>query len=209
MDMEIIKNHYCFDCKMCGECCTGNTEVYVNLYDMYKLCTYLKLDHTRDLFERGLLRPAIAENGGWIPRLQFRKKPLQFCPFVINDMDDDFHLKCYCRLHPNLKPLICKLAPVGRIIDCNTEEINYVSIPPVKTCPGMKSNHLRIIEDLEKDLQDELDYDFRFYMILDTIINTTEWTREITEELYYFPVNESFETVLEDLEYRYCAGNVL
>jgi hypothetical protein len=209
MSMTEVKGHYCFDCKMCGECCTGDTEVYLNLYDLYKICIYLKLDHTEDLFQRGLVRPAIAENGSWIPRIQFRKKPFQFCPFVINDMDDDFHLKCYCRLHPHLKPLVCRMAPIGRIIDCTSGEIHYVSIPPVRECPGMKSYHLSTIAELEQELGTEFDYDYRYYMILDSIINTTIWTEEVTRALYYFSVTDSFEPVLEHLEEQYCHGKVI
>ena len=207
--MELIKDHYCFDCRMCGECCTGNVEVYLNLYDLYKLCMYLRLDYTGDLFQRGLVRPAIAENGSWIPRIQFRKKPLQFCPFLINDLDDDFHLKCYCRLHPHLKPLTCRMAPVGRIIDCNSDEINYVFIPPAEGCPGTKSIHLCKIKDLEKELKQELDYDYKYYMILDSIINTKVWTQQVTEKLYYFHTTDPFEKILEQLEQRYRVGSVV
>lgn len=183
--------------------------MYLNLYDLYKLCIYLKLDHTGDLFKRGLVKPAIAENGSWIPRIQFRKKPLMFCPFLINDMDENFKLKCYCRLHPHLKPLACRMAPVGRVIDCNTGDIHYVCISPVEGCPGMKSMNLCKIEDLENKLHLELDYDYRFFMILDAIINTTVWTKKVTEKLYYFPVTGSFVTVLEKLEHRYRASSVV
>lgn len=204
-----IKDHYYFSCRMCGECCTGNTEMYLNLYDLYKLCTYLKLDYTGDLFTRGLVRPAIAENGSWIPRIQFRKKPLEFCPFLINDIDENFKLKCYCRLHPGFKPLTCRMAPVGRVIDCYTEATHYILLSPVQGCPGMKSMHHCTISNLENELEQELDYDYRFFMILDAIINTTVWTKKVTEALYYFFTSEPFETVLEKLEHHYRVSSVV
>ncbi|MBN2531518.1 MAG: hypothetical protein JXB88_01435 [Spirochaetales bacterium] len=209
MDVTIIKDQYFFSCMMCGECCTGKTDIYLNLYDLYKLCNYLKVDYTGDLFERGLVKPAIIENGSWIPRIQFRKKPFSFCPFLINNMDENFKLECYCRLHSYFKPLACRMAPVGRIIDCSAEETRYVLISPAAECPGMKSLDLCKIADLENELKHELEYDYRFFMILDAIINATEWTEKVTEKLYYFSTAGSFITILEKLENQYRASSVV
>jgi hypothetical protein len=82
-------------------------------------------------------------------------------------------------------------------------------MPPVRECPGMKSMNLCKIEDLENDLKRELDYDYRFFMILDAIINITVWTKKVTEKLYYFPTSGPFEAVLEGLEHQYRASNVV
>ena len=74
-----------FSCTLCGECCSGNMEVFLNSYDLYKIGRFFNKHHTKELFDSNLLEWAPGQNGLTLPRIRFKKKPFPFCPFLIND----------------------------------------------------------------------------------------------------------------------------
>jgi Fe-S-cluster containining protein len=110
-----------FNCKCCGDCCSGDMDIFLNHYDLYKIAAHLGMKSTRELFERKLVELKEGQKGLLLPKLLFKTHPYRFCPFLVNDLDEDNVLKGYCSLHPFTKPLVCILAPTSR--EYNTESI--------------------------------------------------------------------------------------
>ncbi len=206
MSFPIIQSSYHFNCTQCGNCCTGDQKVNLNLYDLYKMAVYKGFNHTRQLFDETLVHLVQGQNNAWVPQIKFKsfkqkaaETSLLFCPFLINELDEENNLKGLCRLHPDKKPLICSLAPVGRILDLKDESEDFVFVKPAPDCPGVNSTKINLLADLKKVLQIELDFERRFYKILNKINEDT--TKEfLLENVYSFQTDISFEKILTELE---------
>ncbi|MBN2655663.1 MAG: hypothetical protein JXR86_01280 [Spirochaetales bacterium] len=203
MTEKPIDEQYCFGCTCCGDCCSGDMEIHINLYDLYKMALRSGYSSTGELFSKKLIRLEQGQNGAWIPVINFKTKPFSFCPWLINDLGDDGVLRGFCSLHPYDKPLVCKMAPVGRIADLEAGREIFVLTPPTEHCPGMKVCEENRLSELKKELQPELDFELRFFAILEKM---SGMPKEVYEELYRLDCTETFESLLKALENKYEAG---
>jgi|GEM_PF-1596805 len=195
-----IDEIYLFKCTCCGDCCTGNMDININVYDLYKIARFLKLKNSRELFDNGLIRLVQIQNRCWTPQIVFRTSPFKFCPWLINDLGDDDVLRGFCSLHPEHKPLICKMAPAGRVVDFDNNQISYMMTAPTENCPGMDSTFENRLSVLKTELKKELDFEYRFYQILDKLEDKDISQSLMQLEYYCFDVNLEFETILCSLE---------
>ncbi|MBN1409046.1 MAG: hypothetical protein JW956_14700 [Calditrichaceae bacterium] len=194
---------------MCGNCCSGDIRITLNLYDLYKMARYLKMKSTIELFDRDYVRLfKLDEHNVWLPEIQFKTNPLKFCPFLINEVDDKKYLQGLCSLHPEYKPLICAMAPVGRILDFDNDSDQFVFMKPAPDCPGadQKKEH-----HLSKDIKSydvELNFQKRFFRILEQL-KAVDYSKEYYQEyLYQFYVNLEFPDIIESIENRFIHGEL-
>jgi len=206
---QIINDSYLFECTMCGNCCSGDIRITLNLYDLYKMARYLKMKSTIELFDRDYVRLfKLDEHNVWLPEIQFKTNPLKFCPFLINEVDDKKYLQGLCSLHPEYKPLICAMAPVGRILDFDNDSDQFVFMKPAPDCPGadQKKEH-----HLSKDIKSydvELNFQKRFFRILEQL-KAVDYSKEYYQEyLYQFYVNLEFPDIIESIENRFIHGEL-
>jgi len=172
-------------------------KIHINLYDLYKIARRLELTGTKDLFTEGLVELVRGQNSAYIPRIHFRSKPFKFCPWLINDLGDDEILRGFCSLHPYDKPLICKMAPVGRIVDISNDSESYVLTEPTENCPGMDVHQENHLSDLKEELGEELEYEKRFFTLLEKM---EQRPKEHYEKLYELSCSRSFSDQLKEKE---------
>jgi len=197
MKQTIIDEVFLFQCSCCGECCSGNMDININLYDLYKIAQKLGFPSTEQLFHQKFVKLAEGQNGAWIPRINFRRKPFPFCPWLINDLGDDSVLRGFCSLHPQDKPLVCKLAPAGRIADLAGGSEQYVLTAPTENCPGMESCCENSLSELKKELRHELDFELRFFALLESMSGRG---RDAYERIYGLDCALPFENQMRALE---------
>lgn len=196
----VITEHYRFDCTVCGECCRGEMQVFLNFYDLFKIARFLKFTSTKELFVKRLVKLKRSTGGAWLPQINFKTKPLAFCPFLINELTDQGDLKGLCSLHPKHKPLICAMSPVGRTVDFDNEKITYLLVEPAPDCPGMKESKINRLNDTLKQYQAELKFQERFFKILEALLVQERHAKKDFMELYSFKVDRDFPEVLTELE---------
>jgi len=156
---------YAFECTSCGECCRGDIEIRLNLWDLQRMAIYLKMPHTGALFDGGWVKLVTGEAGGYRPVIQFKQGFIRFCPFLENHLSDTGILRGYCRLHPDLKPLVCKLAPLGRQLDRDGSEQWYFT-EPIQGCPGCQSSTQCSVSDERQRVSQELHLESLFFRVL-------------------------------------------
>lgn len=199
-EFEIINNKYYFDCKRCGNCCTGDQKVFLNLNDVYKLACYHKFDNTKKLFDCGIVILVQDQNGAFLPRLRFKLKPYQFCPFLIHEETNGNIFRTRCSLHPDFKPLICSLAPVGRMIDLDRKTDEYIFVKPAPDCPGVNSKEENSLSDIKHSHKKELDYQYFFFRLLQKARHKNFTRREYLEKIYSLPTSHTFSEMLDSLK---------
>ncbi len=184
---------YRFSCTLCGECCSGEMRVFLNPLDIFRIGRFLKLEHSSELFKRRLLMLDKGQNGLQLPRIRFKEKPFLFCPFLINDFDEERGLRGLCSLHPEHKPLVCRLAPLSRHLDLNSGEEEFEFILPHPDCPGGKTD--RILDpDRERDLlAEDLGLETRYYRLLSA-------HEEDPGFLWNFPLDQPYKNLIEEWE---------
>ncbi|MCB0282730.1 MAG: YkgJ family cysteine cluster protein [Calditrichaeota bacterium] len=204
-----ISEHFNFKCTMCGNCCTGDQKVHLNLYDLYKMARFKNFASTRQLLIKQIITLVKGQNNVFVPMIKFkrlisRKKssdlPFTFCPFLLNSIEDDGQLKGYCQLHPRHKPLICSLAPVGRVVDLDKDSEEFVFVKPAPDCNGVESNEKVSLSATVNHYKTELDYEMRFFKILRSISERNLEKNEIIENIYSFNVEEPFPEILTRIE---------
>ena len=152
-----------FTCTLCGECCSGSMKVFLNPYDLYKMGRFLKLSHTEELFEKKLITWDLGQNGITLPRILFKTYPFSFCPFLINDFNENDGLRGRCSLHPDHKPLVCYLAPLTRELDLESGEDSFGFVPPHPDCPGCGKGERVDKETVKQERKDELEKEILYY----------------------------------------------
>jgi len=182
-----------FSCTLCGECCSGDMKVFLNSYDLYKMGRKLKMEHTLELFEKGYVSLDWGQNGLRLPRIQFKTKPFPFCPFLMNDFQEERGLLGLCSLHPVYKPLVCKLAPLYREIDLqeDTDKLNFIL--PHPACPGQREDQILDPKKEREQLKNELEFEMRYYRLLSHGDSDPSF-------LWQFPLKEQFSRILEEWE---------
>ncbi len=199
-DWPLIKETYCFDCTLCGECCRGDMEVMLNPHDLYKMAVFAGLRCTDDLFEKNLVELVPGQHGMPVPTIRFRKVHTGFCPFLSNELTAEGDLIGTCMLHPDHKPLVCAMAPVAREVDLKSATEVYRLADPVLDCPGMSGRKENFLTDLKKHYNLELDFQERYFRLLEMLKHTDLNTGVLTGMLYFFPVQLSFEEVWSSIE---------
>ncbi len=193
-----IKETYNFKCTLCANCCTGDQKVHLDLYDLYKLARFHKYSHTGLLFSAGLLILVLVEQDVFLPRIRFKHKPFRFCPFLINEAQMG-----WCSLHPDHKPLVCSLAPVGREIDFKTGTDRYYYVKPAPDCPGVNAKTQNTLSDIQRAYVRELKWQKSFFFILHHL-QDNRWKREdFLNNLYTFPTDKPFEETLSEFKRRF------
>ena len=199
--LPTIDDTYDFDCTKCGNCCSGDIRITLNLYDLYKIAHFLKIKSTHKLFDQNYVRLfKLNEHNVWLPEIQFKTSPLKFCPFLINDADDKNYIQGLCRLHPEYKPLICSMAPIGRILDFDEESDQFVFLKSAPDCPGVyekKENHLS--EDIAT-FSDELNLQKRFFRILGQLKEIDYSIEYYQENIYQFNIDLDFYKIIKSIE---------
>ena len=198
VNFPIIENSYQFECTKCGNCCTGDQKVNLNPYDLYKMARYKGYNHTELLFENKLVHLVQSQNNAWIPQISFKviAKGHRFCPFLINELNEHNKLLGLCSLHPDKKPLICTMAPVGRTIDFAAGVENYIFVKPAPDCPGVDIRNENSLAVLQNRLNDELMYEKLFLKILDKLILNNPPKTFYQDHLYCFPVTSNIKDIL-------------
>ncbi len=197
----IIDNTYLFECTKCGNCCIGDIRITLNPYDLYKMAHFLKMKSTCELFDQNYVCLfKHHEHNVWLPEILFKTSPLKFCPFLINDADDKNYIQGLCSLHPEYKPVVCSMAPVGRILDFEEFTDQFAFLRPAPDCPGVeeqKENH--ISEDIAA-FSDELNLQNRFFRILEQL-NEVDYSKEYYQEnIYQFNVDLDFYKIIKSIE---------
>ena len=200
VSFPIIYNTYKFECTMCGNCCSGPQEVNLDLLDLWKLGKFLGLKSTNILFEKSLVKLVLNENKVWIPQIRFKQKPLRICPFLMNEKSDDGEMKGVCQLHPNHKPLICAISPVGRIVDLDLEQEEFVLVPPASDCAGMESSKFNYIQNTKDHYSEEFINQMRFFRLLNHLKNYTHTEQIFYKLLYVFDLQSPFPEILNLIE---------
>ncbi|MDC7242082.1 MAG: hypothetical protein PQJ50_17140, partial [Spirochaetales bacterium] len=96
----------------------------------------------------------------------FKTKPFQFCPFLVNDFDEETGLRGLCSLHLIHKPLVCRLAPLTRQIDLESGSDEFDFILPHPECPGGDQDQWIDPATERAALKKELDFELRYYRLL-------------------------------------------
>lgn len=160
----------------------------------------MKLSSTGELFEKGLVKLVQVQNESWTPQIVFKSSPFKFCPWLINDLGDDDVLRGFCSLHPHHKPLICKMAPAGREVDFLSNDVSYMLTAPTENCPGMNIPFENKLSDLKTELKEELDYEIRFYKLLEVLQKMHLSKKVVLDEYYIFEVSGDFNDLLTTFE---------
>ncbi len=191
----VITDTYYFKCTRCGNCCTGDQKVHLNLYDLYKMAAYHKFNNSALLFRSGLVNLIRTKNNVYLPRIRFKVNPFRFCPYLINGENTGL-----CKLHPQMKPLICSLAPAGRVIDFEDNSETWLFVKPAPDCPGAAVHHKNTLNELKEEFNAELEYQKRFFRLLNTI-RFLKWERkDFLDRLYSFSSLRPFDEMLFELE---------
>ena len=113
-----MTEHDVFDCKMCGECCTGKGGIVVSPADLTRLAGYLHLSE-EDVVAR------YAEYSG--TKLKLRNNADGACVFFLREKGCSVHLG---------KPAICRAWPFfrGNLVDAESYAMAR------EFCPGIRPN---------------------------------------------------------------------
>lgn len=195
------KNKPGFDCSCCGDCCSGDMDIFVNIYDLYKISNFLGLKNSKELFNSGLFTLEKGQNNMICPKIKFKTQPYKFCPFLTNSVDEDFKLKGYCKLHPYHKPLVCILAPISRELNLKKSISSFFITYPSNHCNGRIYNEEDYIELTCQNLNKELQYEERYFRILDSIKSKGI---KGYEKIYYFDMNSKIEDIITNIESFTC-----
>lgn len=173
-----------FHCRMCGECCSGNMQVFLNPRDLEKIGKFLKIDSNQRLLEEGVICLEKGQHQLLLPRIAFKKSAsIRFCPFLENRIEEGGEYHGCCMLHPHKKPLVCALAPMARELDLNRDEELFYFKEPVEHCPGMESDKIYEVNSLFPQVKEELILEKQYYRklreLLDKEIDPLTILREV------------------------------
>lgn len=191
-DWPVLDSDFQFECTLCGECCRGTMEVYLDLYDLFRIAGFLGFKDTGQLFHQKLVELVPGQHGVFMPRIRFKSKPLPFCPFLINEVIDEKEVIGKCSLHPAAKPLICSIAPVAHEIDLASGDVRYLLVDPVPGCPGMERKRTNLLEDVITLHKKALEHRERFFALLESLKTGNHPEQFFLENIYSFPVEELF-----------------
>ena len=127
-----------FTCRKCGFCC-DNTIIYLYPFDIYNICKALNMT-TQELHKNNFTKFLIDKEG--IPRCILNNRP--GCRFKSRNL---------CEIY-DLRPLRCRLFPVGRYFE--KDKVEYLL--PSQRCIGFDSKKRQSIQEyLEKQETEQFD----------------------------------------------------
>ena len=154
---------------MCGECCRGDIRISLNLFDLQRMAGFLNFETTGVLFEKGWVGEEKLDSGGFRPYIRFRENPMRFCPFLENRLDDESgELYGLCSLHPDHKPLVCSLAPLGRELQFPDLE-TWFFVEPIEGCPGCKKKTRYEPAQVIEALKAQLDLEVKYFEVMENL----------------------------------------
>ncbi len=125
-----------FKCRGCGKCCKNREDIMLTSRDLFKIAAYLKL-MTEDVVEQYC--DFYVGRDSRIPIVRLQPKGVnRACPFLADKR---------CRVH-EVKPVVCALYPVGRILMAEKEpkegeepsyQAGYIILPI--TCGSLKKTN--------------------------------------------------------------------
>lgn len=115
-----------FNCKRCGQCCAGRSDIIVNPYDVYQIAKELNITMQDVIMNYCSIHHG---NNSGAPIVTLKEDERKLCPFLKFFSEEG---KFGCSIN-NSKPGACILHPIGvvRSIDTktNTQEIHYIEVP--------------------------------------------------------------------------------
>lgn len=181
---------WAFDCACCGDCCRGRQSVALNRDDLAILAARLGLGDSAGLFAQGVAEARRTEAGHWRPYLRFKTRPRRMCRFLRNELADDGRLFGYCELHPDAKPLVCHLAPLGRVADLASGGQEWRVYEPSPGCPGLGRGPLLDFDralDARADLRPRLAAELDFFAFLEERSPGVDTPERAAAELFAWP----------------------
>ena len=151
----------------CGDCCRGRQAVALNRHDLILMAHHLKMKNTQELFNTGLCMVQSTDAGYWRPFIRFRTKPIRMCPFLENEVLENGQVRGLCQLHPDAKPLVCHLAPLGRLINLSDGVESWQINEPSPGCPGMDKGPVRNLPVEIMNFRQRLDEETHFFHFLE------------------------------------------
>jgi Fe-S-cluster containining protein len=102
-----------FECKACGGCCKGRPNIILTPYDIFRLARHFSLNMA-DVFDRYC--DYCEEPNSRLLLAKIAPRPLdKGCPFLKNGK---------CSVHP-VKPILCRIFPLGRVSKPTDDESVY------------------------------------------------------------------------------------
>ena len=99
-----IDDVFAFKCRSCGKCCRNREDIMLNSRDIYNIATALGLTHKQAIEK---YCEVYIGRDSRIPIVRLRPKGVnRACPLLAGDR---------CSVH-SLKPTVCALFPLGRVI---------------------------------------------------------------------------------------------
>lgn len=183
-DFEKIKEEFNFECQMCGLCCSGLQEVWLEPYDIFRLGRFgfEKPVSTNFLFENEFLEIVFDEKLK-LPFCKIKFKD-ELCPFL----EKIENYKFGCKLHKTKgKPFVCQLSPIARTFDESFNEKFYL-VAPDENCLGMKSETKQGLNLWLENLKNEriLEHSKEFYKLLEKLSFQCGTVENLEERLYNF-----------------------
>jgi len=208
--MKINHPELCRDsflCTQCAECCSGNASIFLNLFDLYNLAMFMKVAGTKELFQKNLVEFFPGENGLSLPRIKFRKKPVQCCPFLVNEQSDDGRWIGKCILHEGFKPLVCAIAPAAVFTDFESNITRFEIVRPDPDCTGVLVDDQSYLNRIQNDFRLALIYNERYLKILDAIVDDSSLKQKCLPDIFMFKITSGFQEILAELESRCLMDN--
>ena len=121
--------------------------------------------------------------------------------FLENRLTDKGKLLGLCQLHPDFKPLVCSLAPLGREVSFkdgmwNMLQENWNFVEPIEGCPGCRVEEKTSIRSSIQSLGSELEQETQYYEILERLQKNEAGIRAYEELHYSLTANQSMEEYL-------------
>ena len=116
-----------FNCKRCGRCCSGRSDILLNPYDVYQIAKCLNISTTEVIKKYCIV--SIGANSN-IPIVLLKEDERGLCPFL-NYSVEDLSFKCSIN---DYKPGVCIMHPIGAIRQVNKPEeseniVQYIEVP--------------------------------------------------------------------------------
>ena len=145
----------------CDGYCCSNIEIPLSPYDIFKIVTSpvgrkLGLIDTTKLFMKNppITTIYLGDQSG-LPQasLDFRSngRYRKICPFAQIVSTNNFRFKLECGIH-EIKPLACRISPLGRTKAVNSDNSFYYIHKPVNDCSCVNSNkRIRILDYIREN----------------------------------------------------------
>ena len=179
---------YRFACTQCGDCCRGRQAVALNRQDLILLARQRTMANTAELFSDGLVEPIRDGNGHWRPYIRFKRRPIRMCPFLQNEVTETGIVTGKCTMHPHSKPLVCQLAPLGRVLELENQHEQRQLHEPSPGCPGMGKGDRRTIAADMAEFRERLDEEAKFFATLEQLSPLCNSPEAAITKLFSFAV---------------------